>query len=295
MFSTDLDRLILVTARVCITNRNSRDHRATPDSRLRARWGKNGRMRFVPGSATIGRRICGLRAGVLLLTAGILLAACQPTRESPPPTAEEPAAPRAAPLPSGYSRLEVDTGASLLQVFVYRDGPMARLGHNHVVSTTALSGEVVLDRDGGLSRLQLVLPVASLEVDRPELRAAAGPDFPGEVPVADREGTRQNLLGEAFLDAARYPEIRLASGLAPASGVEGAVRLAVEATVRGGSYSLEVPVTVTRDGDQLEATGEISLSHGELGLKPFSVMGGLLSVRDELRLSFRIVAAPAAD
>ena len=244
-----------------------------------------------------------LRSGLVLLVVGFVLTGCQPTRESPPSTVEAPVAPTAASLPPGHSGLAVATGASLLQAFVYRDGPLARLGHNHVVSSAGLSGEVVLDAAGNLSRLLLVVPVASLEVDRPELRAAAGPDFPGEVPVTDREGTRQNLLGEALLDAARYPEIRLvssggtatASGAGNGSGADPTTMLAAEITVRGVSHALTIPVTVSRDGGRLIATGEFSLRHAELGLTPFTVMGGLLSVRDEIRLRFEIVAAPAAD
>ena len=44
-------------------------------------------------------------------------------------------------------------------------------------------------------------------VDDPAARAAAGPEFPGEVPADARDGTHRNMLRPEVLDGDRYPEI----------------------------------------------------------------------------------------
>src|SRR4051812_19691820 len=75
------------------------------------------------------------------------LVACQTT---PPPTENPSPAPvsQAAGQPVPGSReLAVVPAESLLQIFVYRGGKMARLGHNHVIAVHQLAGKVFLAPD----------------------------------------------------------------------------------------------------------------------------------------------------
>ena len=44
-------------------------------------------------------------------------------------------------------------------------------------------------------------------------------------------------------------------------------------------------------GDHLTATGEFSVKQSDLGLKPFSVLGGALQVQDQMKVKFSVVAA----
>jgi polyisoprenoid-binding protein YceI len=157
-----------------------------------------------------------------------------------------------------------------------------------VLNSRSLTGEVLLGGRGEVPRFTLVLPVASFSVDDPELRAAEGEEFPGEVEPDAIAGTRRNLLSDALLDGTRYPEIRLTSRAVAGTAPDYAVTVAVE--VKGGTHELTVPVLVEQRADELLVTGQFTVTHGELGLAPFTVMGGLLSVRDEIRLRFRILA-----
>jgi polyisoprenoid-binding protein YceI len=137
------------------------------------------------------------------------------------------------------------------------------------------------------------VPVASLTVDERELRAAeASVDFPPEVPDSAKEGTRHNMLGEALLDGAQYPEIVLRAGhLQQAQPARpGAALAEIQASVRGELHVLLVPVHYERSASAITVTGEIPLKQSDLGLKPFSAMLGALQVQDEMRVSFRIVA-----
>jgi len=228
-------------------------------------------------------------AGLLLLGALLLLqAGCRPVREVAPGPAEVPPVPTE--IPAGYTGYRVVSEESEVRVLVYRDGPMARLGHNHVLSSRALQGQILLGEKGQEPRVSLVLPVASFSVDQAELRAEEGEEFPDAVADDAISGTRKNMLSEALLDGAAFPEIRLTSRSVAGRAPDYRMTVAVE--VKGQTHDLQVPVQVEKGAKELRATGAFTVNHAELGLTPFTVMGGLLSVRDEIKLRFRIVARP---
>ena len=227
--------------------------------------------------------------GLLLLGAVLLLqSGCRPVREVAPGATAAP--PVTTEAPAGYRRYRVVAAESEVRVLVYRDGPMARLGHNHVLRSQALQGDIDLGDQGQEPRISLVVPVASFSVDETKLRAEEGEDFPGVVEDTAIAGTRKNLLSEALLDGAHFPEIRLTSRKLAGISPEYTMTVAVE--VKGQTHDLIVPVRVEQRADELRASGAFTASHAQLGLSPFTVMGGLLSVRDEIKLRFKIVARP---
>ncbi|MEO8223736.1 MAG: YceI family protein [Gammaproteobacteria bacterium] len=229
------------------------------------------------------------RVGFLLLAALLLLQiGCRPVREVAPIPTKAP--PVATEVPSGYTRYRVVAAASEVRVLVYKDGPMARLGHNHVLSSRSLQGEVFLGGKGQEPRVSLVLPVESFSVDQADLRKEEGEDFPGAVEDDAIAGTRKNMLSDALLNGAHFPAIRLTSR--KVAGVAPDYTMTVAIEVKGEVHELQVPVRVEQRPNELRASGKFTVTHAEMGLKPFTVMGGLLSVRDEIRLRFRIVARP---
>jgi polyisoprenoid-binding protein YceI len=166
---------------------------------------------------------------------------------------------------------------------------MARLGHNHVIASRRLAGEVFATDDPLATRFDIRIPVNELTVDEPALRELAGPDFAVSVPQSARDGTRKNLLSEALLDGANYPEIRLrATDVKP--GADNGFDVGVEITLKGQVRQVRVPVSLERAQDTLTARGEFRLRQSELGLQPFSVAMGTLVVLDEMRLSVKLVA-----
>jgi hypothetical protein len=241
-----------------------------------------------------GSRFSGAFAGLLLLGGLLLLqTGCSPVREtSPPGPATETGArpPVSLEAPTGYTRYRVVTGESEVRVLVYRDGPMARLGHNHVIRSLDLTGDILIGDQADEPRFSLVLPVASFSVDDTALRLEEGADFPGAVDEEAISGTRSNMLSEALLDGTRYHEIRIVSRKVTGTAPDYIVTVAVE--VKGQMHDLQVPVRVERTAQELRATGAFTVTHEQLGLTPFTVMGGLLSVKDEIKLRFRIVARP---
>src|SRR5262249_1996618 len=141
---------------------------------------------------------------------------------------------------------------------------------------------------------ELHIPVAQLTIDEPELRAQAGPEFPGEVPESAREGTRRNMLSDALLDAAQYPQLTLSSQHLEAVAPGSSLRVGGQGNIRGQSLRLAVPVTYSLGNGALVASGDLPIKQTELGLKPFSALLGALQVQDELHVRFHIVARQAA-
>ena len=104
-----------------------------------------------------------------------------------------------------------------------------------------------------------------------------------------KEGTRKNLLGEALLDGEHYPGVELSS--TKIAGTREAMQATVRVKVKDQEHDIQVPVAVKYEGDHLTATGEFSVKQSDLGLKPFSVLGGALQVQDQMKVKFSVVAA----
>jgi polyisoprenoid-binding protein YceI len=225
---------------------------------------------------------------LLPLLCALALAGCAGQRQ-------HRAAPQPAPVAPQLGRPYQLSGAqSLLTVLVFRGGLLASSGHNHVIASHTLSGAIYLSDDLARTSFELQLPVGSLTVDEPQLRAQlASSDFPPDVPDSAREGTRANMLGPALLDAAHYPQITLRALSLQLRGGDrsaGDALAHVQAQVRGQLHSFDVPVHYQLQGDLLQVGGSCALRQSELGLTPISALLGALQVQDQMQLSFQLVA-----
>ena len=150
-----------------------------------------------------GRAIVG---AWLLLCA---VAACAPPPRPGPSGAAVP-----APLPPAGAHYRLDDAASDLRVLVYRSGPLARFGHNHVLLARGLTGDLWLAAADAGGRFEVDVPVAGLVVDAPEARAAEGEAFASVPSAEDIDGTHAHLVGASQLDAAMYPRMRVSGPVA---------------------------------------------------------------------------------
>lgn len=185
----------------------------------------------------------------------------------------------------------IDPAQSSIRLRVYRDGPLARFGHNHVVVATGLTGVVYKEKELAQSDFQLSIPVAQLMVDRPTDRATVGEDFAGDLSEFAIAGTRENMLGPKLLAAEQYPVIELTS--VAMEGTPPNVQFVVEATVRGVKSQLKIPATIESGEKTIVVKGQLTLLQTELGLTPFSVLGGGLRVRDAIDADYHLVALRA--
>jgi len=218
----------------------------------------------------------------LIVLAALTCSCALPPKALPPAAPPQPVA-----APSGpYERYEIV--ASRVEIRVFRDGPMAQFGHNHLIISDALAGTIELrepQRDSGFT---LELPLASFLVDDPAARAAAGAEFANEVPQADREATRRNMLGTSLLDASRQPVLSL-----KAEGLEGGPSeflARVRVGMRGEERIIAVPLSVQFGDGKISVHASFKLRHADLGLTPYTVALGVLRVRDEFEIVCRIDA-----
>jgi len=219
-------------------------------------------------------------------------AACSaPPRAQPPAGQDSPAATAAveSSQPAAGADAWQVTG-SRLEVRVYRDGPMQALGHDHLITSTGLTGEVALREPVTASGFSLRLPLDALVVDDEAARARAGGPFAAPVPDKDREATRRNMLGERVLDAARQAEVRLtAESIARGpDGYEARVRV----SLAGREHVVAAPFTLKVQGERLVAHADLHLTHADLGLEPFAVALGALRVRDGFDVDLTVEASP---
>ena len=228
-----------------------------------------------------------MRISLPLLGSMLLLAGCHvPAPRTQPQSAARP------PAAAGVELYQVDAAHSLITLRVYREGPLAGFGHNHIIAVHGLEGSIHWHPDPARASLALRFPVAALSVDDVALRAAAGPDFAAEVSDSARSGTRANMLGPHVLDAEHYPQVTLESERIGGSAATPLLSLRVY--VAGHDALVDVPVHVERDAGCLRATGDIELKQTALGLTPFGLMLGALRVADTIGAHFDIVARPVA-
>ena len=227
----------------------------------------------------------GRRVGAGLLLASIALLATV-TACKPRPTVRSEVPLVAA--PPGASLYRVVGGASTLRFYLHADGPLARLGHNHVISAHGVEGEVWLEPQPQKSTCQLRLPVAAFVVDDPGERAEAGGEYVEPLKAADRDGTYTHMIGDRQLDAARFQNIWLRCLRLTPTALGLSLELAV--TLRGRETQLTVPLQWEQKDDLLRASGEFSFKQSDLGLEPYSLMMGALRVADEVQARFELVA-----
>jgi hypothetical protein len=219
----------------------------------------------------------------------LLLAGCAtaPREEAPREEAPSPA-PQAAAAPGA----PLNVVASSLTVRVFRDGPMQKLGHDHLIVSDDVAGEIALREPATASSFVLRVPLESLVVDDAAARAAAGGPFAAPVPDRDAEGTRRNMLGAKLLDADRQPVMTLASEAV--SGEAGHYEARVRVSLAGGEHVVTVPFTLEAGEGRLAAHAAFRLTHADLGLEPFTVALGALRVRDDFEVDLTLEARPAA-
>lgn len=235
---------------------------------------------------------------VLLLCCG--LAACQ----APASKATSPAAPDRLPelqqsfasRPAGPGqRYRIDPAASQVRLYAFRAGAARRQGHNHVLSVPQFEGEVrVPSENPADAAFAIRVPLAALVIDEAAVRAATGGSFTSPRSDEDIAGTRKNLLGPKGLDAERFPDLWLHSVLVAGDWPVLVAEVAV--TLHGVTASQPVVMRVERDPQGLRARGSFALRQTDFGLTPFSVLGGLLAVQDEVAIDFdlraEVVATP---
>jgi polyisoprenoid-binding protein YceI len=174
----------------------------------------------------------------------------------------------------------IDPAASRLTVRAFAGGMLSGMGHNPTLLARELAGEVAFNPEGPRSALvRLRVGAASLAlIDS----------------VSDKDRREiERLTSQEVLESAAYPEILFeASRIALTGGPGGPVQATLDGvlTLHGVSRPQQVAVRVYPNGDTLRAQGDATLRLTDFRIEPVSVAGGMLKVKDEVKLTFDIVA-----
>jgi polyisoprenoid-binding protein YceI len=180
---------------------------------------------------------------------------------------------------------QVDPAASEFLIQVGKAGLFKFAGHTHEVSAPVAEGRIEADASD-LSRSSV-----RLRFQAGALRVTGKGDPPEDVPKV-----QEAMVGPKVLDAGRFAEIVFTSRkvTGKAAGAS-AFDLQVEGdlALHGATRPLTLPVHVEKGADgALTATGRTVIRQTDFGIKPVSV-AGVVNVRNELEMTFRLVARPA--
>jgi len=223
--------------------------------------------------------------GIIAVLAS-LLAACATQVAAPPASgrrgpAEFPDARYRELLAQGRPVFRVDPSQSLVVIEVRRGGSLAQFGHDHVVASHDVTGNIAPDE----GRADFYVPLEALVVDEPALRAEAG--FGTQPDADDIAGTRRNMLVRV-LDTARYPYALIAVTDISAADHAGQVRVAL--TLHGTTGSVDTTAQWDGTAEDFSATGNFAIDQTQFGITPLAILGGAISVQDRVHVSFRIRA-----
>lgn len=180
---------------------------------------------------------------------------------------------------------QLDGRASEIRIKVFRGGVMAALGHDHIVASRHVKGFIQLNPVEVSCRADFYLPLDQLVVDDPDLRAGA--NLQTTPSAEDIKATRRNML--INLEAAEYPFIQLSSDSCGTLLKGEAVEVTI--TLHGVSRKQTINLNLDRDGsEKLVVKGDFSLLQSDFGIQPFSLLNGLLRVKDRLEISVELKA-----
>ncbi|HST54232.1 MAG TPA: YceI family protein [Pyrinomonadaceae bacterium] len=180
-------------------------------------------------------------------------------------------------------RYRIDAGQSRFIVRGSADGLLSMFGHDPVIAIRGFGGDArfVPGTLDGASLLMLV-QADSLAVV-------------GNVSDKDRR-EMERAMREDLLETARHPEIVFMSTSVSTSRTgEGQYRARItgKLSLHGVTREHSIDARLTLGDSSLRAQGEFTLRQTDYDIKPVSIAGGTLKLKDELHFSFDIVAGQA--
>jgi polyisoprenoid-binding protein YceI len=209
-----------------------------------------------------------------LLFAAFLFAACLCFSQKPSKTKTS------STKPSPNKSSEIDVENSSITVHVLRSGVFGFTGDNHEVHAPIARGKL----DEAAKTIEFEVETAKMEVLDPKMEPAK------------RAQVQEKMLGPEVLDTAQYPRIQFTS-TSVASDKIGHWQVTGDLKLHGQTHPVVVQVSEPADEVSLASSrpkvhhyhGTATLKQSDFGIKPVSVAGGTVKVKDELKLDFEIV------
>ena len=190
------------------------------------------------------------------------------------------AAPASVAPASAVDRYIINATVSRFTVKAFASGLLSAFGHSPTIAIRDMQGEVHYNPvDVEQSSLHFIVQTDSLSVM-------------DNVSDKDRREMEKEMR-ERVLEVSKYPQIVYDAPrvkLKDATDGQNDIVLLGQLTLHGVTRSQPVPARIVVTGDMLRAFGEFSLRQPDYNIKPVSVVGGGLKVKDEVKFSFDIVA-----
>jgi polyisoprenoid-binding protein YceI len=180
------------------------------------------------------------------------------------------------------AQYRIDAGQSRFIVRAFAGGFLSAFAHDHTIAIREFTGEA--DFTYGTvepASLRLTIRAGSLTVT-------------DKISEKDRQKIEATMRDEV-LEISKYPEISFKSSSVSASKIgEGQyqARIAGEVSLHGVSRPLTINARLEFGDNAMRAQGGFSVKQSSFGIKPVSVAGGTIKVKDELKFTFDIVAHP---
>jgi polyisoprenoid-binding protein YceI len=191
---------------------------------------------------------------------------------------EGPAASAAASPPA--ARYRIDAARSHFMVKAAVGGVLSFAGHDHNIAIRSFSGDVEFTY-GSVepASMQMIIKADSLVVT-------------DKISESDKNKIESTMRDEV-LEVAKYPEITFRTTAVNATKQDEGkyqARLTGNLSLHGVTKPMSVPATLEFSENLLRARGQFAVSQSAFGIKRVSVAGGTVKVKDELKLTFDIVA-----
>jgi polyisoprenoid-binding protein YceI len=183
--------------------------------------------------------------------------------------------------PATSVRYLIDAKRSTFIVRAFATGMLSAFGHSPTIAIPDLQGEVRFSAGNPEdASLHLVIQAASLTVT-------------DDISAKDRREIEHKMHDEV-LETEGFTEIIYQCPKASAVQKIGddlySAVLNGELSLHGVTQTQPVTARVVLKGDTLRATGEFSVRMSDYEIKPVSAAGGTVKLKDELKLSFDIIA-----
>ncbi len=153
-------------------------------------------------------------------------------------------------------------------------------GDDHVIRVNDFQCDVLLDEsEMAGSSAKLSIRTSSLKVTDPNLAAEK------------RAEVQKRMEGPEVLDVIRFPELTFASREVKGVGNE-RFRVEGDLKIRDVSRPIGFEVTFVRVAGVPHVRGEARIRQTDFGIKPVSVAGGAVKVKDEMKIVFDVVLVP---
>lgn len=180
------------------------------------------------------------------------------------------------------ARYRIDAGESRFTVKAFAGGLLSAFAHDHNIAIRDFGGEA--DFTYGTvqpASLRITIKAGSLSIT-------------DKVSSADREKIEGTMRDEV-LEITKYPDIVFKStGVTANKTGDGQyqARISGELNLHGVTRPLTINAQLEFGDKTLRARGGFAVKQSSFEIKPVSVAGGTVKVKDELKFSFDIVAHP---